>query len=88
MLIELVRNGRRQNVHPKVGELLVKKGIARVVYMTRDMQAAPVESVAPAADNLDAMDREQLHALAKARGVKVHHLAGADKVRAAIREAQ
>lgn len=39
-------------------------------------------------DGLDDLDADQLHALAKERGVKVHHASGADKVRAALREAQ
>ena len=38
-------------------------------------------------DELDGLDAAALHALAKERGVKVHHNAGADKVRAALREA-
>ncbi|MBX5852261.1 hypothetical protein ISE07_26315 [Pseudomonas aeruginosa] len=38
-------------------------------------------------DDLDGMDAEQLHALAKARGVSVHRNAGPDKVRKALREA-
>lgn len=38
-------------------------------------------------DGLDQLDTERLHALAKERGVKVHHKAGAEKVRAALREA-
>jgi hypothetical protein len=38
-------------------------------------------------DGLGGLDKDQLHALAKERGVKVHHMAGADKVRAALREA-
>lgn len=33
------------------------------------------------------MGAEELHALAKSRGVKVHHKAGAEKVRQALREA-
>lgn len=54
--------------------------------------APPVEAVETAeqsevsGDGLAAMDRDELHALAKERGVKVHHMAGADKVRAALRE--
>ncbi|RSE60395.1 hypothetical protein EGT81_12760 [Alcaligenes faecalis] len=36
-------------------------------------------------DGLDELDAEQLHALAKERGVSVHHKAGADKVREALR---
>lgn len=37
-------------------------------------------------ENLEELDKDQLHELAKQRGVKIHHLAGADKVRAALRE--
>lgn len=47
----------------------------------------PVDAPAVVDDGLDALDKEQLHALAKERDVKVHHMAGADKVRAALREA-
>lgn len=65
----------------------------------KPMQAAPAQVAGPAPevvasltsfvvdDGLEALDKEQLHALAKDRGVKVHHMAGADKVRAALREA-
>ena len=38
-------------------------------------------------DGLDDLDASQLHALAKERGVTVHHKVGADKVREALREA-
>lgn len=48
--------------------------------------AAPVEH-APV-DELQSLDKAALHALAKARGVKVHHAAGADKVREALRAAE
>lgn len=41
----------------------------------------------PDAASLDDLDADQLHALAKERGVKIHHKAGADKVREALREA-
>lgn len=47
-----------------------------------------VESQAEAQDELDALGEEDLRALAKERGVKVHHKAGADKIRAALREAE
>lgn len=47
----------------------------------------PAKSAPPVGDDLDGLDAEQLHALAKERGVKVHHAAGADKVREALREA-
>lgn len=50
--------------------------------------ASQPDGAPPAAgDGLDALEAEQLHALAKERGVKVHANAGADKVRAALREA-
>lgn len=39
----------------------------------------------PVNDGLDDLDAEQLHALAKERGIKVVHNAGADKVREALR---
>lgn len=69
--------------------------------VTKPMQAAPApveeperaaevaeatEADAISDDGLDALDKDQLHALAKDRGVKVHHMAGADKVRTALRE--
>lgn len=38
-----------------------------------------------AVDGLDELDTEQLRALAKERGIKVHANAGADKVREALR---
>lgn len=41
----------------------------------------------PVADGLDDLDAEQLHALAKERGIKVRANASADKVREALREA-
>ena len=54
--------------------------------------ASPAPTPAPApvseADNLASLSREELHALAKDRGVVVHHAAGAEKVRAALIEAQ
>lgn len=36
-------------------------------------------------DELDALDRDALFALAVERGIKVHHKAGADKIRKALR---
>lgn len=39
-------------------------------------------------DELDSLDVDQLRAIADERGIKVHHKAGADKIRAALREAQ
>lgn len=42
----------------------------------------------PSTDPLDAMTREELHALAKERGIKVHHSSGAAAVIKAIRDVQ
>lgn len=77
---------------------------APATYRTRAMVAAPAYQPAPIAapvvepmvepaadpvsDDLDAMDAMELHALAAARGLKLHHLTGAAKVRAALRAAQ
>lgn len=44
----------------------------------------PVEDPA-VSDELDALDRDALFALAVERGIKVHHKAGADKIRKALR---
>lgn len=87
------KTGRQRMLRARDAELLRKLG--QGTYMTRDMVAHPVADAvtqvvpvaAPVAD-IDSMDKEELHALAKERGVKVHHMAGADKVRAALREAQ
>jgi hypothetical protein len=93
------KNGHTRIMAKRQAELLGKAGFG--TYQTRDMafqpmltkpmQAAPVitseATPGPSDDGLDAMDKDQLHALAKERGVKVHHMAGADKVRATLREA-
>ncbi|MBI3150069.1 MAG: hypothetical protein HYZ17_16315 [Betaproteobacteria bacterium] len=63
-------------------------------YQTRVMTAKPAGlppvpmSLSRTVVSLDDMDAEALHALAKSRGVKVHHLAGARKVRQALLDAQ
>lgn len=88
------KNGREKSMPERMARTLQK--LRRGTYLTRDMSAAPVSlAVAPAVVpvstsvvvDLDRMDAEALHALAKDRGVKVHHKAGAEKVRAALREA-
>lgn len=83
------KTGREKEMAPRYASILNK--IGRVTYMTRDMAAVPF---APAPrvgqpvphDELDGLEAEELHALAKQRGVKVHHKAGAEKVRDALRE--
>ena len=87
------RGGRTKQVNERQAQLLQRAGVG--TYQTRDMafqptltkpmQAAPVP--AGLGDGLDAMEREELHALAKERGLTLHHMLGAEKVRAALREA-
>jgi hypothetical protein len=55
-----------------------------VPYMTRDVAEAPQTRGV----DIASMDREELHALAAERGVKVHHMAGAAKVRQALLDAE
>lgn len=56
-------------------------GEHRVEEQSSDDTSASVD------DGLDGLEAEELRALAKERGVKVHHAAGADKIRAALRGA-
>jgi hypothetical protein len=90
MLIEY-RNGKRQELKDARAKYLIKiKRATQVndVYQTRDMADQPKVIKAPevpVSDGLDAMDKAQLHALAKERGLQLHHMLGADKVRAALR---
>ncbi|CAB3924965.1 hypothetical protein [Achromobacter ruhlandii] len=84
------KNGRERMLSARDAELLQRLG--KGTYLTRDMTAnRPLSVVMPVADNkdvdLNSLDGEALHALARERGVKVHHKAGADKVRSALREA-
>lgn len=91
------KDGREQVMSRRYADILNKVG--RGTYMTRDMTAAPpsqptiqtplvgTASREAGGPDLDAMELAELHALARDRGVKVHHKAGADKVRAALREA-
>lgn len=84
------KNGRTVVTNEVQAKLLKK--IGKGDYITRDMADQPffekqveVETQEPE-DGLDAMDKDELHALAKERGMKVHHNAGADKVREALRQ--
>lgn len=94
MLIEY-RNGKRQELKDARAKYLIKiKRATQVhgVYQTRDMAPQPMitkpmqaETASTVGDGLDAMDKAQLHAVAKERGLQLHHMLGADKVRAALR---
>ena len=64
------KNGREELMHLRYADVLQKLG--RGNYLTRDLIAAPlVPSSAPhlsgQSEDLDALDAEALHALAKAR---------------------
>ena len=93
MWIEYVLNGKRKEVKPAVGKALIKVKAAREVegdYLPRDMADQPQVVKVPEApvitdDGFDAMDKAQLHAIAKERGLQLHHMLGAEKVRAALR---
>lgn len=91
------KTGRERVLSERDARLLQRLG--KGTYLTRDMAAAPVVPIAPVVTtvvtpvqslpvDLDALDADALHELAKERGVKVHHKAGAEKVRAALREAE
>lgn len=93
------KSGREEVMHERYAKVLSRMG--RGTYMTRDLradvaampqsQAAQVPELAlpvDVGDGLDALGKEELHAIAKERGITVHHAAGADKVRAALREAE
>lgn len=94
-------NGRQRALTGNHAELLRRLGKGN--YLTRDMRAFPgasdtrtpeevdahikAENAKLKGDGLDELDADALHALAKERGVKVHHKAGAEKVREALRSA-
>ena len=82
------KNGGKERAMLKIqAEFLERRGLG---YMTRDMADQPKiikqpETEIPVSDDLVEMDKAQLHALAKERGLHLHHMLGADKVRAALR---
>jgi len=85
------RNGHSRMMSQAQAALLHRVGLG--TYENRSMADKPRVQKEPAApmndpaDGLDGLEKEEPHALAKERGVQVHHLAGADKVRAALRAA-
>lgn len=92
MKIQYISNGSKRVVRDAIGVSLIARRLARPVYETRMLVAdvptgEPYEVASQNPGDLESMNRDELHALAKERGVKVHHLAGAEKVRAALREA-
>lgn len=79
MLVEVIKGGAKREIHDKVAAVLIKQGHVRQVYQTRDMKAAPILT-----NPLDGMTAAQLREVAAKRGIKVHHRAGADKIREAL----
>jgi hypothetical protein len=81
------KNGHTRVMGEHQAKVLGKLGHG--TYMTRDMARQPMlTKPMVASDGLDDLDRDQLHTMAKERGVKVHHLAGAEKLRTALRNAE
>jgi hypothetical protein len=82
-----LKNGRIFKTNEAVAKVLRNRMlVAEDSYPTRVLitETAPITR----SDYLDDLSPEQLHALAKERGVEVHHRAGQEKVKAALREAQ
>lgn len=72
-----LRNGRKMRTTEAVAKVLRNRMlVADTGYTTEALKTD---------DGLDDLDATALHALAKERGVAVHHRAGADKVRASLR---
>lgn len=98
MKVDLVlKNGRKLRTTEAVARVLRTRRLVAGDYETAVMVPAETQAETPVvaatvedapADELDALDADALHALAKERGVTVHHRAGAEKVRSALREAQ
>lgn len=85
MLVEVIKGGAKRDIHPKVAAILIKQGHVREVgqtYQTRDMRA--VQPTNTATNPILSMTLEELRALAAQRGIKIHHRAGADKIREAL----
>lgn len=82
-----LKNGRIMRTNEAVARVLRNRMlVAEDSYPTRVLVTeTPAIKVS---DSLDSLTVEELHALAKERGVEVHHRAGAEKVKAALREAQ
>lgn len=69
-------------------ERVVVVGDSAAVYETRVMTSRPTVVLSLDMVDLDRLDRDQLHALARARGIHVHHRAGAERVRELLKAAE
>ena len=89
------RGGRIVTVNLRQAEVLSRRGLGELANRSMEdkPQVTKFEARVDTGSNhsvdasLDTMDKAALHALAKERGVQVHHAAGADKVRQALRDA-
>jgi len=91
------RGGRTKTVTSTQAKVLARAGLG--TYQTRDMGHQPTITkpmqaetkaevqLEPEDDGLEGLQKDELHALAKERGLTLHHMLGAEKVRAALREA-
>lgn len=94
MKVQFIYNsGRERSMARRYAEILRKLGHGTYVSaagpVTEPAQGDLVltgHAGATVNDGLDALTAEELHALARDRGVQLHHRAGADKARAALRE--
>jgi len=93
-----LKTGQLKTMGKRYAEILVKMRRAKWPdaepgqYQTKVLVAAPASQPVMGATtgveakvDLDKLSKEELHDLAKALGVKVHHAAGAEKVREALR---
>jgi hypothetical protein len=77
------RNGKTRAMLKIQADLLASRGLGN--YLTRDMADQPK---AEKGQDLMALNRAELHALAKERGLELDGRLGADSVRMALRGAQ
>lgn len=81
-------NGRKREMLERDAKILTKLRKGR--YLTRDMANVPMlqKEADSTVNSIEEMDRESLKEYAKSLGIRIHHMAGADKIRDAIREHQ
>lgn len=89
-----LKSGKEKTMPKRFADILLRmKRVSypqKGTYQTKDMVASKPEqkTVEKNPDGLDDLDLEQLHELAEKTGVKVHHKAGPEKVREALRAAE
>jgi thiamine monophosphate synthase len=83
-------NGRERAMNRREAEILrkLKRGTYQTADLVANVQYLTADVVHIEQKSIDDMNKAELHALAKEMGIRVHHMAGADTVRAKIREVQ